>query len=84
MAIPTTPLFVKCHDFNVWLLNRTQRFPKNLRHTYTARLETQAFKFEKFLLMANVVHGTIQLTHKVFVDDNACLRRLLCLLFTKT
>ncbi|MFM9966557.1 MAG: four helix bundle protein [Planctomycetaceae bacterium] len=57
MAVPNTPLFVKTHDFNVWLLNHTQRFPKNLRHTYSARLESQAFEFEEMLLMANSVRG---------------------------
>ena len=33
MALPTTPLFVKTHDFLLWLLRHTQRFPKNLRHS---------------------------------------------------
>ena len=31
-AIPDTPLFVKTHDFLLWLIRHTQRFPKNLRH----------------------------------------------------
>ena len=34
MGHPTTPLFVKTHDFNLWLFQHTQRFPKQLRHTY--------------------------------------------------
>ncbi len=44
--IPDTPLFVKVHDFNVWLLNHTRRFPKHFRHTLTERLEMLAFQFE--------------------------------------
>ncbi|MCH5373243.1 MAG: four helix bundle protein [Planctomycetes bacterium] len=33
METPKTPLFVKTHDFLVWLLGRTQRFPKHHRHS---------------------------------------------------
>ena len=58
MQIPDTPLFVKTHDFNLWLLQRTQRFPKHLRHSYTVRLENLAFEFEESLLLANQARGT--------------------------
>jgi len=54
---PDTPLFVKTHDFNIWLLHHSQRFPKSLRHSYTARLETTAFEFEEAILMANSLRG---------------------------
>ncbi|MEZ6055497.1 MAG: hypothetical protein R3C01_02210 [Planctomycetaceae bacterium] len=54
-ASPETPLFVKTHEFNVWLLNHTQRFPKNLRLSYTSRLEGLSFEFEELILMANAV-----------------------------
>jgi hypothetical protein len=57
MRIPNTPLFVKTHDFNVWLVNHTKRFPKNLRHSYTQRLESTAFEFEELILTANTVRG---------------------------
>ena len=57
MTVPATPLFVKTHDFNVWLLNHTQRFPKNLRHSYPQRLENAAFEFEELLLMANALRS---------------------------
>ena len=48
-----TLLFMKTHDFNVWLINHTQRFPKSLRQSYTLRLESAAFDFEQAILMAN-------------------------------
>jgi len=44
MPTPDTPLFVKTHDFIVWLIRHTQRFAKNLRHSYTNRLESAAFE----------------------------------------
>ncbi len=47
MGHPDTPLFVKTHDFNLWLFQHTGRFPKHLRHTYTNRLESLALDFEK-------------------------------------
>ena len=51
------PLFVKTHDWVLWLLQRTQRFPRHLRHSYTDRLENLAFDFEELLLRANAVRG---------------------------
>ena len=57
MRMPDTPLFVKTHDFLVWLLRHTQRFPRNLRHSYTVKLETMGFDFQEALLMANQVRG---------------------------
>jgi hypothetical protein len=48
-----TPLFVKTHDFILWLFRHTMRFPKNLRHSFTLKLETIALEFEQSLLTAN-------------------------------
>ena len=49
MKTPNTPLFVKTHDFNVWLLNHTRRFPKHFRYSLTQRIENLAFEFEECL-----------------------------------
>ena len=57
MATPDTPLFVKTHDFLLWLIRHTQRFPKNLRQSYTLKLESMAFDFQEAILMANAVRG---------------------------
>jgi hypothetical protein len=57
MHISDTPLLVKTHDFNVWLLNHTKRFPKHFRHTLTERLERLALDFEQSLTLANAVRG---------------------------
>ena len=51
--MPDTPLFVKTHDFIVWLLRHTHRFPRAFRHSYTNRVENAAFDFERSILMAN-------------------------------
>ena len=42
-----TPLFVKTHDFILWLLKHSARFPKYLRATLTVRLENAAFDFQQ-------------------------------------
>ena len=57
MSSPDTPLFVKTHDFLLWLIRHTQRFPKNLRQSYTLKLELMAFDFQEAILMANSVRG---------------------------
>ena len=74
MATPDTPLFVKTHDFLLWLIRHTQRFPKNLRQSYTLKLESMAFDFQEAILMANavrrltwrVVSGFKELSHRNF------------------
>ncbi len=78
MKMPDTPLFVKTHDFILWLLRHTQRFPKNLRHSYTVRLESLAFEFEELLLMANSCRGKSRLEFLMLADAKlVCLRSLL-------
>ena len=57
MPIPETPLFVKTHDFIVWLMGHSQRFPKSLRQSFTARLESTVLDFQECILMANTVRG---------------------------
>jgi hypothetical protein len=73
-AIPNTPLFVKTHDFLLWLIRHTQRFPKNMRHTYTQRLEAAALEFQEALLMGNSERGEARGRWLVRADG-----RLLCL-----
>jgi len=78
MNSPDTPLFVKTHDFLLWLLRHTQRFPKNLRHSYTNRLETMGFDFQEAILMANTVRGRERRRWLEKADGRLlCLRGLL-------
>ena len=78
MQHPDTPLFVKTHDFVLWLLRHTTRFPKNLRHSYTNRLESLAFEFEQLLIMANSSRGVHRGEYLRQADGKlACLRAML-------
>ncbi|MFM8221899.1 MAG: four helix bundle protein, partial [Planctomycetaceae bacterium] len=78
MSTPQTPLFVKTHDFISWLIRHTQRFAKNLRHSYTLRLENTAFDFEQSLLAANVSRGQERLRWLQIADGQLLgLRALL-------
>jgi hypothetical protein len=73
-----TPLFVKTHDFILWLMERTQRFPKQWRHSYTNKLECVAFEFQEAILMANQARGPRRLTWLERADGKlVCLRALL-------
>jgi len=83
MPIPDTPLFVKTHDFLLWLIRHTQRFPKNLRHTYTQKLENTALAFQESILMANAVRGQERSQWLTRADGRlVCLRALLRLAYS--
>jgi len=47
------PIFVKTHDFLLWLVPLTNHFPKLHRHTVTRRLLDAALDFQEQLLEAN-------------------------------
>ena len=82
MSTPETPLFVKTHDFLLWLIRHTQRFPKNLRQSYTLKLELLAFEFQEAILMANAVRGPARSTWLATADGKlVCLRALLRLAY---
>lgn len=82
MSAPDTPLFVKTHDFLLWLIQHTQRFPKNLRHTYTHKLEMLALEFQEAILMANAVRGQQRSQWLTRADGKlVCLRALLRLAY---
>ncbi|HVC93565.1 MAG TPA: four helix bundle protein [Pirellulales bacterium] len=82
MDAPSSPLFVKTHDFLLWLLKHTQRFPKNLRHSYTLKLENLAFEFQEAILMANSVRGRERSSFLRQADGKlVCLRAMLRLAY---
>ncbi|MBT3314552.1 MAG: diversity-generating retroelement protein Avd [Anaerolineae bacterium] len=45
-----SPIFARTSDFMLWLLNHTEKFPKNERFRMAKRLEDSAFKFYEFLI----------------------------------
>ncbi|HUY34878.1 MAG TPA: four helix bundle protein [Pirellulales bacterium] len=82
MDAPTSPLFVKTHDFLLWLLRHTQRFPKNLRHSFTLKLENLAFEFQEAILMANSVRGRERSDYLRHADGKlVCVRAMLRLAY---
>ena len=75
MSTPDTPLFVKTHDFLLWLIRHTQRFPKNLRQSYTLKLELAALDFQEALLVGNAVRGAARSNWLATADGKlVCLR----------
>ncbi len=60
------------------MIRHTQRFPKNLRHTYTSKLEFMALEFQEGILMANTARGPHRIEWLVRADGRlVCLRALL-------
>ncbi len=47
-----SPIFSKTYDFILWLLNHTEKFPKNERFRMARRLEDTAFAFYETLIKA--------------------------------
>jgi hypothetical protein len=47
-----SPIFAKCYDFILWLLNHTEKFPKSERFRLARRLEDSIFAFYETLLRA--------------------------------
>ena len=56
-----TPVFVRTHDFLLWLLPHTAKFPKAQRHTVTNRLECAALDLQGALALANRRRGSERL-----------------------
>ena len=56
-----TPVFVRTHDFLLWLLPHTAKFPKAQRHTVTNRLECAALDLQGSLALANRRRGAERL-----------------------
>ncbi|MGE0756849.1 MAG: diversity-generating retroelement protein Avd [Pirellulaceae bacterium] len=77
MPPASTPLFVKTHDFTVWLLRHTQRFPKHLRHSYTLRLENACFDFEERILLANSARAEVRAEYLQQADGRLLVLRSL-------
>lgn len=50
--MPDSPLFVKLHDFNVWLLPRTLKFPREYRFSFALRLQNGALDLQRVLVAA--------------------------------
>lgn len=47
-----SPLFARTSDFILWLLNHTEKFPKNERFRMAKRLEDSVFAFYELLIEA--------------------------------
>lgn len=52
MTQPQSPIFSKTYDLILWLLNHTEKFPKNERFRMARRIEDTAFQFYELLIQA--------------------------------
>ncbi len=63
--IPDPPLFVLWYDFTKWLLNKTEKFPKSVRFTFSGRVDNLAL---------DTIEGIIEARYSK--DKKASLRRI--------
>jgi hypothetical protein len=47
-----SPLFVRTHDFLLWLLPHVQKFPRIYRFTLAERIQCTAMDFQDFIISA--------------------------------
>jgi len=52
MSVTDPPLFVLWYEFTKWLLNRTAKFPKNIRFTFSQRIDNLALDIVQDLAAA--------------------------------
>ncbi len=63
--MPEPPLFVLWYDFAKWLLNKTEKFPKKVRFTFSTRIDNTAL---------DVIEGIIEARYSRRKKDT--LRRI--------
>ena len=55
-----SPIFVRTHDFILWLLPRTMSFPRSQRFVLTKRLQDAALDFQERIIEAALNRGRQQ------------------------
>jgi DNA-binding GntR family transcriptional regulator len=67
-----SPIFNKTYDLILWLLNHTEKYPKNERFRMAKRLEDTAFAFYELLISA----ARSKNTHSMLQDADLELDKL--------
>jgi four helix bundle protein len=62
-------IFTRAFDFLVWLLERTESFPRSQRFVVTQRLQQAALDFYERLFEANARRGTARLARLEAADE---------------
>lgn len=56
-----SPLFVRTHDFLLWLLPQVQKFPRSFRFTLAERIQHTAMDFQDGIVAAGKSKGEARL-----------------------
>ena len=62
------PLFVHWYDFTKWLLGKTEKFPKKVRFTFSARIEDLALDIIEGIIEARYTHRKTEALRRVDLD----------------
>jgi hypothetical protein len=66
--VKESPIFVRTHDFVLWLLPRTMSFPRSQRFVLTKRLQDAALDFQERIIEAALSRGAQQAEHLAKAD----------------
>jgi hypothetical protein len=58
-----SPLFVRTHDFLLWLLPQAQKFPRTYRFTLSERIQRKAMDFQDLIVSAGKSQGGERRAH---------------------
>jgi len=54
--IPDPPLFILWYDFSKWLLNKTEKFPKKVRFSFSNRIDNLVLDIFEGIIEARYSH----------------------------
>ena len=69
-------IFTRTYDLLVWLMERSERFPKSQRFVTTKRLQDAVLDFQEALFLANAYEGRTRLNHLQAADAHLNKLRL--------
>lgn len=70
--MPDSPIFIKTHDFLIWLLPQTLKFPKSQRFVLAQRLHGSALAFYEYLIRARKVRPN----RRILIDADVELEKV--------
>lgn len=66
--IPEPPLFVLWYDFTRWLLNKTEKFPKKVRFTFSSKIDNLCLDIIEGIIEARYSRNKLDILRRIDLD----------------